>query len=205
MKKNSQNTPITRSSREKTRYALKLLSACALMTALSVVLDGFLAIPVGGGIKFTFGFLPPAIIGMLYGPLPSALVFGLADLIAVFTGLSFGPFHPGFTFCNILMGLCFGLLLHPDPLPFFKKKLLPSHPQLRLAIGVILPSLFNNLVCGLLLNTWWVSMLYGSKTYFGWFIYRLPQYAVMIPVYIILLFTLSRLAPTLRKMGFGRG
>ncbi|MBQ8399736.1 MAG: folate family ECF transporter S component [Clostridia bacterium] len=204
MKKSNQTShsrPI--STREKSRYALKLLCVCALMTALSVVLDGFLSLPVGSGIKFTFGFLPPAIVGMLYGPIPSAIVFGLADLIAVFAGLSFGPFHPGFTFCNVLMGFCFGLCLHPHP--FGQKRERPvSHPKLRTVLGVLTPALFNNLICGLILNTCWVSMIYGSKTYLGWFLYRLPQYAVMIPVYIILLFVLSRLAPTLRKMGFGK-
>jgi CDP-diglyceride synthetase len=79
----------TSNSRQKSRYLLKLLCALSIMTALSVVLDGYLSIPMGG-IKFTFGFIPPAIIGMLYGPLPSAVVFGLADLLAVAFGLSFG-------------------------------------------------------------------------------------------------------------------
>jgi ECF transporter S component (folate family) len=199
----------TSNSRQKSRYLLKLLCALSIMTALSVVLDGYLSIPMGG-IKFTFGFIPPAIIGMLYGPLPSAVVFGLADLLAVAFGLSFGPFHPGFTVCNVLMGLCFGLLLHPHPLKissknrFFCLNADLQYEKIRLFPNVLFPALFNNLVCGLLLNTFWVSNIYGSKTYWGWFLYRLPQYAVMVPLYILLLFLLSRIAPTIRKMGFGK-
>lgn len=194
----------TSNSRQKSRELLKMLCACAVMTALSVVLDGYLSIPVGGGIKFTFGFVPPAVIGMLYGPVPSAITFGLADLTAVAVGITVGAYHPGFTVCNLLMGLCFGLCLHPNPFYSSKKppRALLSLPR-RIA-GAVISTLFNNVICGLLLNTLWVSMLYGSKTYFGWFLYRLPQYAVMIPLYILLLLALLRLAPILKKMGFGK-
>lgn len=192
------------SAREKSRFWLKMLCACAIMTALSVVLDGYLSIPVGGGIKFTFGFVPPAVIGMLYGPLPSAIVFGLADLTAVAVGITVGTYHPGFTVCNLLMGLCFGLCLHPNPFYSSKKPPCTLLSLPRRIAGVAISTLFNNIVCGLLLNTLWVSMLYGSRTYYGWFLYRLPQYAVMIPLYIVLLLVLSRLAPLFFKMGFGK-
>ena len=93
----------TSNSRRQNRDLLKMLCACAIMTALSVVLDGYLSLPIGGGIKFTFGFLPPALIGMLYGPVPAAITFGLADLIAFAVGTTIGAYHPGFTLCNLLM------------------------------------------------------------------------------------------------------
>ena len=47
--------------------------------------------------------------------------------------------------------------------------------------------LINGIVLGLLVNTAWVSILYGSKTYWGWFMYRLPEYALMVPVKIIII------------------
>ena len=38
-----------------------------------------------------------------------------------------------------------------------------------------------------MVNTLWVSMLYGSKTYIGWFIYRLTEYVILIPVSLVII------------------
>ena len=64
---------------------------------------------------------------------------------------------------------------------------------------ILLPSLINNLILGLGVNTLWVSILYGSRTYWGWFVYRLPEYAILIPVNLLLLPVLLRLADQLKK------
>ena len=41
-------------------------------------------------------------------------------------------------------------------------------------------------------------MIYGSKNYWGWFVYRLPQQAIMIPVTMPLLPVLIRIAALVR-------
>ena len=69
---------------------------------------------------------------------------------------------------------------------------------------MIVPALINNLVFGLIINTYWVSMLYGSKSYYGWFVYRLAEYAVLIPVTVILTPAVLRLTSELSKIIFGK-
>ena len=64
---------------------------------------------------------------------------------------------------------------------------------------VLFPALINNIAIGLIVNTVWVSILYGSKTYFGWFLYRLPEYAVKIPVELLLVPIIVRLCAKLKN------
>ena len=60
--------------------------------------------------------------------------------------------------------------------------------------------LSHSLIIGLCINTCWVAMLYGSKTYWGWFLYRLPEYAVMVPVQLLMAPVLLRIVKILRKL-----
>jgi hypothetical protein len=64
----------------------------------------------------------------------------------------------------------------------------------RLVPHILPATLINSILLGLLVNTLWVSILYGSRTYWGWFVYRLPEYAVLIPLNLILIPVLVQLA-----------
>ena len=55
------------------RKTLWRLCACAVLIALFVVLDLF-SMKIGNDIKITFGGLPILIAGILFGPLPGAVV-----------------------------------------------------------------------------------------------------------------------------------
>ena len=66
-------------------------------------------------------------------------------------------------------------------------------------LNILAPALINNLVIGLLINTVWVAMLYGSKTYFGWFLYRLSEYVVLIPLNLVLVPVILRMCRELKK------
>ena len=154
-------------------YALRLMAICAMMTALATA---------GGTIGFAF--VPVAMTAILYGPAAAAVVGGLADLVGALL-FPFGPYFPGFTATAALMGAVYGWFLYREKARFFPHMLLPA--------------LINNLILGLVVNTLWVSILYGSRTYWGWFVYRLPEYAILIPVNLILLPVLLRLAEQLKK------
>ena len=69
----------------------------------------------------------------------------------------------------------------------------------RFFLHILPPAVLNNLVLGLCVNTLWVSQLYGSRTYWGWFTYRLPEYAVLVPLNLLLLPVLIRLAEQVKK------
>ena len=171
------------------RYALTALCVCAMLTALYVVLNRFVSIPISSGIKIGFSMVAPIMAGALYGPISGALVYGLGDLIGALL-FPQGPCH------------LWGLFLCPES--FIQSRLLKGRENSSFfrILTVLIPAVVNCLVFGLLLNTLWVSQLYGSKTYLGWFLYRLPQYAVMIPVNCVLGFSLQPLAKLLKKAGF---
>ena len=64
---------------------------------------------------------------------------------------------------------------------------------------IVMPTLINNIVLGLYVNTLWVSILYDSKNYDGWFTYRLPEYAVLVPLNFVFLPILLEISPRIRK------
>ena len=169
--------------RKSNSFLIKL-SIVAVLSALGFVLDRFLSINTQA-VKINFAFIPAAFAAMLLGPLCGALVWGLTDLIGALL-LPFGPYHPGFTVCAALMGAVYGWFLYKKENPRFFKNILP-------------PVLINCLIIGLIINTLWVSMLYGSKTYYGWLAVRLLEYAVLVPVQLAVLPALLQLAARVKR------
>ena len=169
---------------ENSKKQLHRLCACAMLVALEIVLNRFCSINTAG-LKIGFSFVPPMLAAMLYGPAASALVYALSDFLGAIL-FPIGPYHPGFTICAAGMGLMLGLMLYRKHITF---------------LHILLPVVVNCIVLGLVVNTFWVSQLYGSKTYWGWFLYRLSEYAVLVPVQILFAPILKRLAEVLRKTG----
>lgn len=176
---------------------------CAMLIAMEIVLNRFLSINTMG-LKIGFAFLPPMLAAMLYGPGTSALIWAASDFLGAIL-YPIGPYHPGFTVCAALMGLVMGIMVHPDPIHMQLGRgnlhfIANLHWDKIKFYNILIPVLINCLVIGLLINTWWVSQLYGSKTYWGWFLYRLPEYAVMVPVQILFAPVLLRIVRILRKL-----
>lgn len=169
---------------------VRSITYLAFLVALAIVLSRFLSINTAGW-KIGFSFVPIVVAAALFGPVPAAIVNTLADFLGAIL-FPIGPYHPGFTVCAALSGLVYGFFLYRKDdtgrVPFFP--------------NVVLPVVSNSVVFGLLINTAWVAMLYGSKTYWGWFVYRLPEYITMIPVKLILIPILLRLCRELRKIIF---
>ena len=154
----------------------------ATMAAASMVLNRFASIHTLGW-TIGFAFVPIVLVAVLCGPFYAAGAGAIADFVgAIF--FPFGPYFPGFTVCGALMGLIYGLFLYRGALRWWK---------------VVLPALINNLIFGLLINTVWVSILYASKTYWGWFLYRLPEYAVLVPLNLLFIPVLFQLGKILRR------
>ena len=89
--------------------------------------------------------MPVAVAGILLGPLCAGVVGALADVLGAVL-FPIGAYFPGFTLTAFLMGLCYGL--------FLKGK--QSFPRILGAVAV------HQLVLSLLLNSLWISVLYGS-------------------------------------------
>lgn len=159
----------------------------SLLIALEIVLNRFCSINTAGW-KIGFGFVPIIIAAAMFGPVTAAVVYGLSDLIGALL-FPIGAYFPGFTVSAAIMGAVYGLFL-------YKKT---DEKKIRFFPNIIIPVLFNNIVLGLFINTMWVSVLYGSKTYWGWFLYRLPEYAILIPLGCIMIPLLLRLCDKLKK------
>ena len=178
------------------------ITVAALLIAAEVVLNRFASINTMG-LKIGFAFVPPTLAAIMFGPGMSAAVWGLSDLLGAIL-FPIGPYHPGFTVCAALMGVISGFLLNPDyAAKLLKRKkggpLPPIRSRVRIFPNVVVTVLFNCLVLGLTVNTVWISQLYGSRTWWGWFLYRLGEYAVLVPVEMILIPVLLKLAGTLKK------
>lgn len=180
-------------------YALRRMVVIAMLTALYVVLDRIVPSIKLPGAKVALSFVAPIVAAVLYGPVSGMLVYGLGDLIAALL-FPFGTYHPGFTVVAALMGITLGLFLNKKPLELFGVE--KGWDRIRLFPNIIVPVLINCLL-GLFVNTLWVAQLYGSRTYWGWFVYRLPQHGFLVAMQLILIPLLLKLCETLEKAGFG--
>ncbi len=93
--------------KQKTKMTTKTLAYCALLAALSVVLARLIIPMPNASTRFSIEAVPIFLAGMLFGPLPGALVGFAAD----FVGCLFSPFgyNPVFCIPPILYGLSAGL------------------------------------------------------------------------------------------------
>ena len=98
----------------------------------------------------------------------------MGDLIGALL-FPIGAYFPGFTLTAFLNGMFFGLLLH-------KKRTMPR---------VICAVAVTQLCCSLLLNTLWISLLYGSP-FEKLLIARGVQCTVLVPTQIIVIGILTR-------------
>lgn len=179
----------------KQKNYVRQITYMAFLVALEVVLNRFCSINTMG-LKIGFSFVPIVVAASLFGPVPAAVVYALSDVVGALL-FPIGTYHPGFTVSAAVMGAVWGIFLYKGA---DGEKSLVKWEKISLFPNVILPSLFNNLVMGLAVNTYWVSMLYGSKSYLGWAVYRLAEYALLIPLNILLVPVILKLTGELRRL-----
>lgn len=161
----------------KKTISIKMLATLGLLVAVHVVLSRFCSINAWN-IKIGFSFVPVFVSAYLFGPLAAGIVGALGDFVGA-TLFPIGAYFPGFTLTCFLSGILFGLLLY--------KKL----TVLRILCAVLI----NQFVLGLILNTLWISMLYGAP-YESLFTTRVVQSAIMTPIEFV---TVSFLAKSLLR------
>lgn len=160
------------------------IAVIALLVAANVVLSRFLSVNTQS-FKIGFTFLTVAFAAYFFGPAAAALVGGLGDLVGALA-FPIGPYFPGFTATAVLTGLCFGIFLYYNCN----------------AVKIIISVLINELVGSLLINSFWISLLYGSpfKALVASRLLAqvLPMIAVEIVV-LLLLFGKSMAVDTIKK------
>ena len=157
----------------------------SLLIALEIVLSRFLSFSVWNQ-KIGLSFICVVLAAALYGPVGGAVVGGLADFIGAIL-FPIGAYFPGFTFTRILVGIVFGI--------FLSGKLYSKANKI---VCVVFSVLITQIVGSLLLDTLWISILYGTP-FKELMITRLVQCAIMIPLQIVLIPFVLRLSLQLRK------
>ncbi|MBR5262692.1 MAG: folate family ECF transporter S component [Clostridia bacterium] len=160
------------------------LILCALFIAMQVVLSRFLSINLQY-LKIGFSFIPVMFASYLFGPAGGVVVATVSDLVGAIAFPS-GAFFPGFTVTAALSGFIYGFA-------FYK-----NCSTLKIIAGV----LTNEIVCSLVLNTIWLSIMYTSD-FTTLLATRVWQAVAMVIVQIIfaeIFFNRLKVAKSLKKL-----
>ncbi len=98
----------------KAKKRVQIMVVCAMLVAIQIVLVRFCSIQTPFQ-RISFGFLPLAMAGTLFGPGYGCAVAAIADLLGATLFPTGGAFWPGFTIVTACSGLVYGLLLHEKP------------------------------------------------------------------------------------------
>ena len=150
---------------------VRTLVSCALLAAVSVVLARFIVPMPNETTRFSIEAVPIFLAGMLFGPLPGALVGFAADFVGcLFSGYGYNPL-----FCvpPILYGLCAGLFA-----PMLRKKI--TIPRIALAFlpAVVLGSI--------LYQSWSLAFVYGGDAFEAFFLTKLASRSIQFAVTFVL-------------------
>ncbi|WFA09616.1 folate family ECF transporter S component [Tissierella sp. Yu-01] len=168
--------------RTKSKMDVKTVVKAGFLVAISIVMTRFvfIMIPIAGasGLRISFGDMPIMLSGFMFGPVIGGLTGIAADLLGVLINPQ-GPYFPGFTLSSMLWGVIPGVLTYL----FGKNK---SHSKLFSIKFVSISVGISYIIVSLILNTIWLSQLYGTG-----FIVLLParvlSAAISIPIYSIIL------------------
>ena len=163
----------------KRNQRLKTLVFCAVLVAVQVVLSRFLSVNAWNT-KIGFGFVPVVLAAALFGVRSGALVGAMGDFLGAIL-FPIGPYFPGFTITLGVTGVVFGVALQKPTM-----------------LRIVLAALFDQLVLSLVLNSYWISVLYGSP-YWGVLTSRIFQCAITLPMEIVVTAALVKMLPRLRK------
>ena len=157
---------------------LRSLTGIAMLVALNVALS-FATIPIGSTMKISISFLAIAIMGMLYGPVAAGMGAALGDILSYLLtpGNSMGAYFFGFTLTAFLGGIVYGIA-------FYSCKV--SGPRVIIAKAAV------NLLLNLLLNTFWIFILYGKAVGIVEIFSRIFKNLLMLPLEIAALFIILK-------------
>lgn len=154
---------------------LKSLVMAAMLLAIAVVL-GFYTIQLTESIKIGFANLANEFAGMMFGPVVGGLIGALADVLKYMVNPT-GPFFPGFTISGLCGGLIYGMVLYKKPLSLKR---------------VIVANTLVTVLVNLLLNTYWLTLLYGNA-YVALLPARVVKQLVMLPIEVALFYGVARI------------
>lgn len=152
------------------QYLFEMVAA-AVLVALKVVLDRFLSYNVWNQ-RFGFSFIAVAFAGAMLGAPWAMAVGGLGDIVGALL-FPTGPYFPGFTLTAVLTALCTALFIRKNA------------SLLRVTLSVLINQFFGSVI----LNSVWISILYG-KGFVALIPSRILQSGIMTVLQITLIYLL---------------
>lgn len=171
---------------DRRRFSARDVAVMGMLAALNVVLAEVVKIPVIPNVLvLSFGFLPLAAAGMLYGVASAVTVAVVADILGALL-FSAGSFYFGYTLTAFCTGLFYGLFLHGKPLSVLR---------------CVLAQALVSMLCYALLNSLWALNWVTSTTAEKYIGVRLLAQPLLYPVYLGGLLLLRRYRKTLERVG----
>lgn len=159
---------------KKKKISTQMIVIMGFMIALEIVLSKLVSINISF-LRIGFGFLPVAILAILYGPIWAGAAYAIGDLIGAFV-FPTGAFFPGFTITAFLTGVIFGLVLYRKKITFWR---------------ALLASALVCIICNLLLNTYWLTFIIG-KGFKVLLASRAVKELVAIPIMALLILAMDK-------------
>lgn len=169
----------------------KQMVVLGVLTGLAVLLSYVFAIQTPF-IRVTFGFLPIALAGALYGPWKGGLVAAMADFIGT-ACLGTSIFFPGFLLSGFLTGFIYGKF-------FYRHKV--TFPY------VCIPFFLVMMFIHLGLNTLWLTLYYdkaASAIFMGRLIKNIICFPMEVTLFLVLYRQVARFMLLLPELGTGNG
>ncbi|MBQ0040781.1 MAG: folate family ECF transporter S component [Clostridiales bacterium] len=156
------------------KLTTEMIVVIAFMVALEIVLSKLVSVNISF-LRIGFGFLPIAILAILYGPIWAGVGYAIGDIIGGFL-FPTGAFFPGFTVTAALTGVLFGLVLYNKKITF---------------VRALVVSALVCILCNLLLNTFWLTFILG-KGFAVLLASRAIKEIVAIPVMAVLIVLIDK-------------
>jgi ECF transporter S component (folate family) len=154
---------------QKNNKTVKLVTI-AFFIAMEIILTRYLSVDVAGIARIGFGFLPVAMIAIIYGPLWAGGAYALGDILGMLV-FPKGAYFPGFTLTAFLTGIVFGLVLYKKEITWKR---------------TLIASLIVVLCLNLCMDTYWLHILMGQG-FLAMLPLRITKCVFEIPVQVILI------------------
>lgn len=156
---------------------VRCITLLGMLAAISIVLGVYFTYLPTETLKISFSFLPNEFVYYLFGPVVGG-IYGAALDILTFIVRPTGSFFFGFTLSGLLTGIIYGFILYKKPLSLKR---------------IVVAKLVHMITISLLLNTFWLTILYGYN-FNAIFLGRAVKAVIVLPIEVILLYLLLKAA-----------
>ncbi|MCR4841152.1 MAG: folate family ECF transporter S component [Lachnospiraceae bacterium] len=154
---------------------IRTICIMGVLIAVYVILERWVAIPIGNILRFSFTFIILYTSAVMLGLLNTVVVVVLSDVIGSFIA-GYAP-NPFITLCLVLSAVVVSLLV-------YKKRTVTKY---------VIAVLFDQLISCLLIKSFVLAvMYYGKDQYFKVLASRAVQIGIMIPLQIVILLALDK-------------